>query len=166
MMPKITIKARIERFGKDELLLKSEPGFIRWLSEFKGLDLRVQFSEYRAQRSLTQNAKLWALISEIDIAENGRASEDGEMAVYCNLIKMARVKTELIMAERDALEEMIRRKIFRHIEILQEYNDNVVSCRCYYGSSTFDTKEMSDLIESALDYATNLGINIDEYKEN
>ena len=157
-MAKTVIKANIERFGPGQLILNVDPNQLKWLADFKGMDLTVEFKPYKSQRSLNQNALLWSLISEIDLAENGRPSEQGEMSIYANLIKMAKVSTAQFETTREAYDEMKRRKLFRHIEVLSE--GDTVTWRGYYGSSTFDTSEMNLLIETAKDYATKLGVYI------
>lgn len=125
------------------------------------MDLTVEFKPYKSQRSLNQNALLWSLISEIDLAENGRPSEQGEMSIYANLIKMAGISTAIYTTTREAYEETKRRKLFRHIEVLAD--GETITWRGYYGSSTFDTAEMNLLIDTAKDYAQNLGINTEDY---
>ena len=161
---RILQKVRIKRFAYGEVTLAIEPYMINWLADLKDMDLTVQFKRFREKRSLLQNNKLWALIGAIDLAENGRNSADGEMAIYMNLIKMANVKTEIYMMNRSALEETAKRQVFRFIEVLEQHDDMVV-CRCYYGSSNFTTKEMADFIEATLDYAMELGIDLQDYKE-
>lgn len=157
-MAKTVLKASIERFGQGQLLLNVDPNQLKWLADFKGMDLTVEFKPYKSQRTLNQNALLWSLISEIDLAENGRPSEAGEMSIYANLIKTAKVSTATFTTLPEALEEVRRRKLFRHIEVLAE--GHTVTWVGYYGSSTFDTAEMNLLIETAKDYATQLGVEI------
>lgn len=161
-MAKTVIKANIERFGPGQLILNVDPNQLKWLADFKGMDLTVEFKPYKSQRSLNQNNLLWALLDEIDIAENGRASDEGQMAIYCNLIKLARVKTMNYKMPVEALEQT--KKLFRHVEIIE--NDGVtISVIGYLGTSHFDTKQMADFIEATLDYASKLGLNLTEYKE-
>ncbi len=159
-MAKTVIKANIERFGPGQLILNVDPNQLKWLADFKGMDLTVEFKPYKSQRSLNQNALLWSLISEIDLAENGRPSEQGEMSIYANLIKMAKVSTAQFETTREAYDEMKRRKLFRHIEVLSG-GDKMVWVG-YYGSSTFDTAEMNLLIETAKDYASKLNIFLED----
>ena len=123
--------------------------------------MTIEFKPYKSQRSLNQNALLWKLISDIDLAENGRGSEAGEMSIYANLIKMAKVSTASFTTTTEALDEVRRRKLFRHIEVVAE--GHTVTWIGYYGSSTFDTAEMNSLIEMAKDYAAQLNINTEEY---
>ena len=143
-----------------------EPHQVKWLAEYKDKDLAVEVKEYKSKRSLRQNALLWTLISEMDIAENGRASEDGEMDIYCNLIRAARIKTLTYEMDIAAYEQTIKQGIFRYIEVLDrdDYYDNI-TVRCYLGTSSFDTQEMADFIDTALDHAARLGINLTQYEE-
>ena len=152
---------KIKRFGADEITLSLKPFQVKWLAELKGQELTIEFKPYRKNRSQNQNSLLWALISEIDLAENGRPSESGEMDIYANLIKMAKISTASFTSTQEALEEVRRRKLFRHIEVMSE--GDTVTWRGYYGSSTFDTAEMNLLIETAKDYAAQLNINTEEY---
>ncbi len=157
-MKKTVVKATIERFGMGQVTLNIPPAQVKWLADYKGKYLTVEFKEYKSNRSLNQNALLWKIISEIDITENGRPSEDGEMSIYANLIKMARISTATFTTLPEAYEEVKRRKLFRHTEVLSE--GHTVTWRGYYGSSTFDTAEMNLLIDTAKDYAAKLGVYI------
>ena len=159
-------EATIKRFGTDEVTFSVKPWEIKWLAELKDKPLTIEVKEKRAKRSIRQNSLLWALISEIDRAENGRTSESGEMAIYCNLIRMARVKTLDYDMTAAVYDHTVKQGIFRHIEVMSydEYYDRM-EVRCYIGTSHFDTKEMTDFIAAALDYASNAGINLERYEE-
>ena len=166
-MDKVTLtEAAIKRFGSDEITLNIKPWQVKWLSEFKGKPLTIEVKEAKAKRSIRQNSLLWALISEIDKAENGRTSEDGEMAIYCNLIRMARIKTLDYVMSEEIYQHTVKQGIFRHIEIMShdEYY-GTMEVRCYIGTSHFDVAEMTDFIAAALDYASNAGINLERYEE-
>ena len=160
-MKKTVVKGNIDHFAKKQVILNIEASQVKWLAELKGQDLTIEFKPYRKNRSQNQNSLLWALISEIDLAENGRPSEAGEMDIYANLIKMAKISTASFTSTQEALEEVRRRKLFRHIEVVAE--GHTVTWIGYYGSSTFDTAEMNLLIETAKDYAAQLNINTEEY---
>ncbi len=143
-----------------QVTLNIPPAQVKWLADYKGKDLTVEFKEYKSNRSLNQNALLWKIISEIDITENGRPSEQGELDIYANLIKMARISTATFTTLPEAYEEVKRRKLFRHTEVLSD--GHTVTWRGYYGSSTFDTAEMNLLIETAKDYAAKLNIYLED----
>ena len=142
-----------------QVTLNIPPAQVKWLADYKGKDLTVEFKEYKSNRSLNQNALLWKIISEIDITENGRPSESGEMSIYANLIRSAKISTATFETKPQAYQEVLRRELFRHTEVLF-HDDEVVVWIGYYGSSTFDTAEMNLLIETAKDYAAKLGVYI------
>lgn len=126
----------------------------------------VDIKEYKSKRTLQQNSYLWALITEITKAQNGGiANQDNITATYCNLLEKANAKFEFILCSPDAIKEFKKR--FRAIRI----NGTVIiktveytQLQVFYGSSTMNTKEMSNLIDCVLDYAYEVGIeDIDNY---
>lgn len=126
----------------------------------------VDIKEYKSKRTLQQNSYLWALITEITKAQNGGiANQDSITTTYCNLLEKANAKFEFILCSPDAISEFKKR--FRAIRI----NGTVViktveytQLQVFYGSSTMNTKEMSQLIDCVLDYAYEVGIeDIDNY---
>lgn len=136
------------------------------LNELKGLEIEAELKAYKSKRSIEQNALLWGLIHEIDRKENGHASD--EMAVYTGLIKQANIRTEWLQMTEQGLEIMRSKRIFRHIEVVEERETpkgKALICKCYYGSSTFDTKEMTDFIKATLDRAERVGIDTLRYSD-
>lgn len=49
-------------------------------------------------------------------------------------------------------------KHFRYVETEPSINDGYTDARCYIGSSEYDTKQMSDLINGTVNDAKDLGI--------
>ena len=127
--------------------------------------LEIEINERKAQRSLRQNALLWELIHQIDLHENGRTDKDSEMALYINLIKLAKIRIDYYQTLPEAIESLLR--AYRYVEIkesrMTEKGTETVVLACYKGSSNFDTKEMSDFIDTILNYATKVGLNTDYY---
>lgn len=114
------------------------------------------------QRSLHQNAMLWQLIGEICMVENGHRDEQDEMEIYCSILQMAGAKCDYFECTEEAYEAF--KKQFRVCTIMEERNHNgtkTVMVKAYFGSSKMNTEEMSKLIDSALQYAENVGINTD-----
>lgn len=117
-------------------------------------------------RSLSQNALLWALIGEIDKKQNGRKSADGSETIYCQLLKMARIKSEFLMVLEEALPAL--KQAFRVVidRGKRDFNGKQMTvCECYLGTSNFDTKQMSDMIETTLDYAERSGVDTAYYRD-
>lgn len=164
-MEKITIhKTLIQDLGDGTVTFEIPKNISRYLSDKKDIVMTLRLEPYVKGRTLNQNAMLWALIGEIDLEMNGRRSADGEQAIYLNLIEMANVKTTIMQLTFKALEEVVKRRIYRYIEVLSQ-TDYTATCRCYYGTSDFTTKEMADFIEATLDYASELGLDLTGYKE-
>lgn len=164
-MEKVIIKdAQLKQFGLDEVTITIKPWQVKWLADYKGKALTIEVKETKSKRTIRQNSMLWALISEIDQTENGRTSEDGEMAIYCNLIRMARIKTLDYTVTEEVYQHTLKQGIFRHIGVTKN-PDGTLEAICYLGTSHFDIKEMTDFIETTLDYAAQLKMNLSNYED-
>lgn len=121
---------------------------------------KIEITEIKSKRSLWQNKLCWALIDKI-------AKHEGMMDidVYCQIIELAKIRTEFIETIPEAIERLSR--AFRVVKVLEhrvsQKGSKTVLLKLYYGSSTFDTKEMSDFIEQLLNYASQIGIDVSEY---
>ena len=118
----------------------------------------VTMKEYKHKRSLEQNSYMWALIGEIDKKLNGgRPNEPIDVYIHC--LQRANAKYDFIYLVHEAVDEM--KKKFRAMEYIGKVKVNGVvleNWKIYYGSSTMNTKEMSNLIDCVLDYASEVGI--------
>lgn len=133
------------------------------LEEMKGEKLSIKIDKLSKARTLRQNAYIWKLISEIDLKENALKSEKGEMDIYKNLLKMASIKADYLLATKKAVKKLKETQLFRIVEIVEERGDNLV-VKCYYGTSKFTKEEMSNFINATLDYAVNIGLDITGYE--
>lgn len=121
----------------------------------------IDITDINKKRSLNQNNKLWALITDICKKEDGNASDKENK--YLNLLEMAGIKTNILSIEKVAIEDFKRYSKARKINVLDEFKsvtgkENAV-IEVIYGSSTFNTAEMSQLINAALTYADEIGLN-------
>ncbi len=118
-----------------------------------GKHLSVEIKQYRHKRSLDSNAYFWLLL--------------GEMAA---ILKTTKDELYLIMLERYG--------VYTHVIVKPEVVDKVkqewrtvrelgevtvngktgIQLQCFFGSSTYDTKEMSRLIDGVVAEAKDLGI--------
>ena len=137
-----------------------------FVREVEKMDLiEVSAKLYKESRSLRQNKMLWGIIEAISMTINGaRLSEDIEK-IYIDLLKMANVKTVFLGAIPEA--KKILEGQFRYVQELPnsmttEKGVKMVLFKCFIGSSKFDTKEMSELIEVALKYASECGVESSE----
>ena len=126
-------------------------------------ELSVEVKERKSSRSLRQNAMLWALINKIADEQSGEHTAEASMAVYCNLLQEANAAFEWLLTTAD------KRELLKSFRAVQDYGEREVTAKngeqikmrvykCFIGSSKFDTKEMTQLIDCALRYCDELGI--------
>lgn len=130
--------------------------------ETKG-ELVVEVKERKSSRSLRQNNMLWGLISKIADEQSGEHTDTVTMEIYCQLLQEANAAYEWLLTTAD------RRELQKSFRAVQEYGEREVTAKngetikmkvykCFVGSSKFDTKEMTTLIDCALRYCDELGI--------
>ena len=107
--------------------------------------LDVSMKVHREKRSKDANALLWACIGDI-----ARETLMDKWDVYLSLLKRYG-KYTYIVVKPDAAEAV--KMQWRECEIIGDidiHGTKGVQMLCYYGSSTYDTKEMSTLLEGTL----------------
>lgn len=117
--------------------------------------LNIEMKRWYKKRSLNANAYIWVLIEKL--SENMNM---GRLEVYRKHILEAGSYQELQM-EEEAMEKFS--KIWESSglgwfcrKVINEYGEIVL--QAYYGSSTYDTKEMTRLIDSVVQDCHELGI--------
>ena len=123
----------------------------------------VEIKEAKSKRSLAQNRYFWLLMHEIDVAMNGRPNDEEE--VYAMCLELANVKFDYIGALPEAEPKL--RQCFRAVKYIKDIDLNGKPGRMFkvfIGSSKMDTKEMSLLIDTALDLAERVGVETDYWK--
>lgn len=122
------------------------------VDEMKDKDkLSIEIKPYREKRSLNANAYAWSLIGQI--ADITRASKE---EVYLEMLRrygqselisvLAHIPIEqYIKYCEEAGESSLNGKLFKHYKV-------------YKGSSEFDTREMSILVDGIVSEAKDLGI--------
>jgi hypothetical protein len=118
-----------------------------------GKKLSVEIKPYRASRSLDSNAYLWVLLSKL--ADILHSSKD---ELYLLMLERYGVFTHVIV-KLAAVDRIIRE--WRTVRNLGEVHINGqtgVQLQCYFGSSTYDSKEMSVLIDGVVSECKEVGI--------
>lgn len=131
------------------------------LKAFESLDdteLTVSVKKYSKKRTYSQNAYLWVLLDEIG-QKVGRSKED----VYKAYIKDYGV-FEILPLKNEAVESFKykwgKNGLGWFCEDLGESKLNgFTKLLAYYGSSTYNTKEMQRLLDAVVNDAKELGIN-------
>lgn len=123
------------------------------LEELDKKDLDLQIRVHRKKRSLDANSYFWLLVSKIANKLNISKEE-----TYIDLLKNYGVYTPIVV--RKTIVNKIISK-WRYVQVLGDItvgNESGVQLLCYFGSSSYDTKEMARLIDGAVNEAKNLGI--------
>ena len=157
----VELTGRIKGVARDWLTQKYDITFeidnqpladIQALSSEKKLDIKVR--KHREKRSLNANAYLWVLLQKI--AEVTHTSKE---EVYLAMLqRYSRAFTHIIVKEQ-AVEKM--KELYRTCVDLGTVKVGSMEghqLQVYYGSSTFDTKEMSVLLDGVISECHELGI--------
>ena len=117
---------------------------------------------FKKPRTLSQNGLMWALLTELALflGEGKKDPDFSPEKLYYSLLSKYGIAEylETIPEAKEAL-----KKVFKIIikvddrESLKGVKTQVF--KCYYGSSTFDTKQMGNLIDGLLDTMANYQVN-------
>lgn len=125
-------------------------------------EYKIQITEVKSKRTLQQNKYMWKLIHAI-----AKATREESYDVYCNIIKMAKIETVFIQTIPEAVEKLRENETFRVVVERDKRKSpkgvDMVVVEGYFGTSTFDVKEMNEFIEQMLDYASTVGVDLSEY---
>lgn len=124
-----------------------------------GKTLSVEIKVKRQQRSTNANAYCWALCTEI-----AKAVHSSKEEVYQQAIRNIGAFTP-VPIKAEAVEHYTEIWKAHGIGwVIDDMGDSKLPgykvLACYHGSSTYNTKEMSELIEFLVDEARNLGIDV------
>ena len=130
------------------------------LEELNGLKVDLSIKKWFKKRSLDANAYCWVLCDEIakELSKEGQAITKEN--IYQDAVLQIGTFEAMIVSEK-AFENFKRIWERQGLGFLvQEVSrkDKCVKVHCYYGSSTYNSKEMSLLIEYIVQNAKNLNI--------
>ena len=143
------IRLAFETYGRIDH--KQFTQYTKWLYEEK--KLIVDITPYRHQRSLNANAYMWVLLSKMADALN--TDKD---SLYLEVLDRYGVFTHIIVKP-----EVVARvkNEWRTVRELGEVTINGkvgIQLQCYFGSSTYNTKEMATLIDGIVSECKDLEI--------
>lgn len=157
-------KARISGFttdyksGKQILMLELDTDFRPYVDELMGKDLSVALKQYRKKRSLDANAFFWATVGDISAKLRIPPGE-----IYRELVRDVGDNYVIVPVKSSEVERWQRCWSEKGLGWICEslgasklpgYENQI----CYYGSSTYDTTQMSRLIELVVEEAKVQGI--------
>ncbi len=155
-----------------EPLIVLQPTSLQALEEIEELKRGevyvLDIHKQNKQRSLQQNALLWKLVGEMCIKQNGTRNSEDELKIYIDILEKSGAKCDYIEMIPQAYQRFKELTDMRYITIIQKRFKNGVEtymCKCYYGTSKMNTKEMNIVIEQALIMAERYGIETDYWRE-
>lgn len=116
-------------------------------------DKTWELKEQRGKRSLDANGMLWACLQEI-----ATAVRSDKWSVYLQMLKRYG-KFDYVIVKKKAVEMMKRQ--WRELEEVGEidiHGEKAVQLLCYYGSSTYDRKEFSVLLDGVISEMKEMGL--------
>lgn len=155
---------RILRINNDTCRFEAEIGADQqrplqsFLDSLNGKDVSAELEIWKNRRSLDANAYAWVLIDKI-----AEATREKKIDVYRQSIREIGGVSDLLTIRKDAFEAFARRWGSNGIGWQAEVDRDAltqgyVHVRAYYGSSTYDTDQMSRLIDSLVQDCKALGI--------
>lgn len=125
--------------------------------------LRIDVKKWKDDRSLDQNAFLWACIG--DICKH-MSNHPDKWSVYLELLKRYG-EFAFLMVETEKLDKFIEN--WREVEVLNEVvgknGKKYTYVRAYYGSHLLDTEEMSRLLTGTVEEMKHMGIPLPPTRE-
>ncbi len=135
------------------------------LKQITNAKISIDAKRYKSKRTLEQNRLLWALLGKMALAKSGTSNKVESEDCYCEMLEKANVECDFFLClpqAKKTLEEKYRvvkecgeRDVFdkktQQTKILKMY-------QVWIGSSSFDTKQMTELIELTLDKLAELGV--------
>jgi len=141
---------------RQRLVLELEDDFRKKFAELKGHDVRIEVKRWRKRRSLDANAYAWVLMDKI-----AETTGVDKLTIYRQAIKEIGGVSDIIAVTDDAVERFRASWSDKgagwQTEILDS-KDGYKRIIAYYGSSTYDSKQMAALIDNLVQDAQALGI--------
>lgn len=147
----------LNRDGSQNVTLTVSTDFRPLFDELAGKELDVEIKQHRKKRSLSANAYCWVLVDKIA----ARSGVD-KTSVYRETIRNIGGVSDIVCCQDRAV-EALRSGWQAHgvgwiTETMPSKLEGCTNVILYYGSSTYDTAQMSRLIDLLVMEAKGLGI--------
>jgi hypothetical protein len=132
----------------------NENSVVNEVDKLKDCKLSIKAVKYKQKRSLDSNAYAWVLMQKIAEAVNS-----DKWSIYLECLKKYSRAFSHVIVKPEAVEKM--KELYRTCVDLGEISVNGITghqLQVYYGSSTFNTKEMSVFIDGIVSECKELGI--------
>lgn len=152
------------RGGEQIITLAVRDDFREQFDALADCEVDVEIKKRRKRRSLDANAYAWVLIDRL--ASNLSVSRS---EVYRDAIRSIGGVSETVCVRSEAFERLERvwcqKGVGWQVERLPSKIDGCTNAILYFGSSTYDTKQMSDLIDHLIQNCKAVGIETDTPEE-
>lgn len=136
-------------------ITRENPGLI--FNDLKDAPVNIEIKKAQKHRSMEANRYAWVLIDQIASKTKLKASE-----VYRNAIRDIGGVSESMYMKTEAVATFRQIWEYGHtgnqVEVLDEDENGWSTIRIYYGSSTYNSAQMSALLDSLIQDAEALGI--------
>lgn len=143
--------------GRQRLTFETGDDLQQQYADLKDGDVRIEITKYRNRRSLDANAYLWVLIDKLAFVLN-RTKEE----IYKEAIRDIGGVSEIVCVKDEAVDRLCegwrRNGIGWQTDTMPSKLDGCTNVILYYGSSSYDTKQMSNLIDTLVEDCKQLGI--------
>ncbi|MBX4266568.1 hypothetical protein [Clostridium estertheticum] len=119
----------------------------------KGKELTVEVKQYRKHRSMDSNAYMWVLLSKM--ADVMKTTKD---ELYLQILERYGVFTHVVVKPNVVERVKAEWKTVRELGKVIINGQEGVQIQCFFGSSTYDSKEMSVLLEGVVSECKELDI--------
>lgn len=147
----------INRDGTQNITVTVQADFREEYDELNDKDIKIEIKKYNKSRSLDANARCWVLIDQI-------AEKTGERKydVYRKAIMDIGGVSDVVCVQNFAVNTLCRNWRDRGQGWMAEpFESQIPGCTnitLWYGSSSYDTKQMAALINSLIQEANEQGI--------
>lgn len=158
-MKSVFEKAKVMVYDDESFLCVAIPNMEarRFVAEMKPIKYSLEIKEYRERRSLDANAYCWVLLDKLSAVMGKPKTE-----IYRDYIREIGGNSETVCVVNSAVDKL--REGWEHnglgwqTEILLSKIEGCTNVVLYYGSSTYDTKQMSRLIDMVVEDCKEQGI--------
>ena len=153
------IKLQYNEQGKAEVVLTTVSRMIDISKEkdviSKGKQLIADIKQYRKPRSLDSNAYMWVLLSKM--ADVLHTTKD---ELYLEVLSRYGVFTHIIVKPEVVSRVKEEWRTVRELGEVTVNGKTGIQLQCYFGSSTYSTKEMAALIDGVVSECKELDIEV------
>ena len=140
--------------GKWEITFTTEENITGYIDKIKDKLLRITVKQYREKRSIDSNAYAWVLMQKI-----AEAVQSDKWSVYLEMLaKYSRAFTHVIVRPDVVPRFEAEWRTVRNLGEISVNGQTGIQLQLYFGSSTFDTKEMSVFIDGLVEECRQLEI--------